>query len=85
MLNNMQAKESLKMYDDAIIKYIKDKIESAIKQKQIRECNPDVAAFVIYKMYVALMYDWSTQNEELDEKEFSDTITKILKDGIFIK
>lgn len=85
VLNNMQAKESIKMFDDAIIKYIKEKIEIAIEQKIIKTCDSDIAAFVIYKVYVALMYDWSSENKELDEKEFSDNITKILKDGIFIK
>lgn len=85
VLNNMQAKESIKMFDDAIIKYIKEKIEIAIEQKKIKTCDSDIAAFVIYKVYAALMYDWSSENKELDEKEFSDNITKILKDGIFIK
>lgn len=84
-LNNTQAKESIKMFDDAIIKYIKEKIEIAIKQKKIKSCDSDIAAFVIYKVYIALMYDWSNENKELDEKEFSDNITKILKDGIFYR
>lgn len=84
-LNNSKAKENLKMFDDAIIKYIKEKIEIAKKQKKIKACNSDIAAFVIYKVYVALMYDWSNENKQLDEKEFSDNITKILKDGIFYR
>ena len=82
--NNTQAKESIKMFDDAIINYLKEKIEIAIKQKKIKPCNSDIAAFVIYKIYIALIYDWSNKNKKLDEKEFSDTITKILRDGIFI-
>ncbi len=81
---NIKAKESLKMFDDAILKYIKEKIEIAIKQKKIKQCNTDIAAFIIYKVYVALMYDWPNENNELDEEEFSDNITKILKEGIFI-
>ncbi len=83
-INNVKAKESLKMFDDAIIKYIKEKLEIAIKQKKIKECNTDIAAFIIYKVYIALMYDWTNENKQLDEKEFSDNITKILKEGIFI-
>lgn len=84
-INNVKAKESLKMFDDAIIKYIKEKLEIAIKQKKIKKCNTDIVAFIIYKVYVALMYDWTNENNELDEKEFSDNITKILKEGIFYK
>lgn len=84
-INNVKAKESLKMFDDAIIKYIKEKLEIAIKQKKIKKYNTDIVAFIIYKVYVALMYDWTNENNELDEKEFSDNITKILKEGIFYK
>lgn len=82
--NSIKAKECTKMYDDEILKYIKDKIDIAIKENKIKKCDSEIAAFVVYKIYVALMYDWSIQNKELDEKEFSDNITKILKDGLFI-
>ena len=83
-LNNTQAKKSLQMFDDAIINYLKEKIEIAIEQKKIKKCNSEIAAFVIYKVYIALIYDWSSKNKELNEKEFSENITKILRDGIFI-
>ena len=74
----------MKLFDDEIIKYIRQKIDVAIKQKKIIECDSSIAAFVIYRVYISLMYEWSIQNKELDEKELSDNITKILRDGIFL-
>lgn len=84
-MNNIQSKQSIKMYDNAVVKYIKEKLDTAIEQKKIKQCDTEIAAFVIYKVYIALMYDWSIENRELDEKEFSDNVTKILRDGIFIE
>lgn len=82
--NSTRAKKGIKIFDDAIISYIKQKIEEAIKQKKIKKCDADIMAFIIYKMYFSLMYDWSIDNKELDEKQLSDNITQILKEGIFI-
>lgn len=84
ILNNIQAKESSKMFDNAVIEYIKEKLKKAIEEKKIKKCNVDIAAFVIYKVYIALMYDWNDSNNPLNEKEVAENITRILKDGIFI-
>ncbi len=84
LINNIQAKESIKMFDNAVIEYIKGKIKKAIEEKKIKSCNIEIASFVIYKVYIALMYDWNSNNKPLNEKEIADNITAILKDGIFI-
>ena len=85
IINNIQAKEVIKKFDRHIIEYIKQKLSKAIEQNYIKDCNVEIAAFVIYKIYIALMYDWSDENKKLNEREVADNITKILKDGIFIK
>ena len=51
IINNIHAKESLKIFDNTVIEYIKEKLKNAIENKQIKKCNVDIAAFVIYKVY----------------------------------
>ena len=84
IINNIHAKESLKIFDNTVIEYIKEKLKNAIENKQIKKCNVDIAAFVIYKVYIALMYEWSDENKPLNEQEVADNITAILKTGIFM-
>lgn len=84
IINNLHAKESLKIFDNTVISYIKEKLKNAIENKQIKKCNVDIAAFVIYKVYIALMYEWSDENKPLNEQEVADNITAILKTGIFM-
>jgi hypothetical protein len=36
-------------------------------------------AFIVYKVYIALMFDY---DEKLNEKDVTDEITNILKNGL---
>lgn len=83
-LRNNSVIENLKLLDNSIQEYIKSKLIFAIDNKYIRPCNVDVSAFLIYKMYVALMYEWNN-GKELDAKEVSDNLTIILKNGLAYK
>jgi AcrR family transcriptional regulator len=70
----------LKLYDDEIIKYIEENIKEEIKLKHIKECDAHLTAFIIYKVYIAVIFEY---DEELDEKQVTKEITSILKYGLF--
>ena len=72
----------LSVLDDQIQEYIKDKLEYAVKEKYIDVENIDIAAFLIYKMYIALMFDWSETYKKLDDKVIADSILKFVLNGI---
>ena len=42
----------------------------------------DVLTFLIYKMYIAMIIDWNGLYKKIDDKEISDNIMKILRNGI---
>ena len=44
------------------------------------KCDPDLCAFIIYKVYVAVMFEW---DKEIDENEVTQNVTQILKEGLF--
>ena len=62
--------------------YIKSKLVDANEKGYISVKNVDVMTFLIYKMYIALMFEWSDSYKKLDEQEITDTILQILKGGI---
>ena len=70
------------MIDEQIQKYIKEKLKYAVKEKYIDVENIDIAAFLIYKMYIALMFDWSESYKKLDDKVIADSILKFVIKGI---
>ena len=74
--------KDLKIIDTEIQKYIKQKLIDSIEKNYIGVTNVDIATFLIYKMYIALMFDWNVENEKLDEEVIADNILKFLKSGL---
>lgn len=74
--------KDLKIIDTEIQKYIKQKLIDSIEKNYIEVANVDIATFLIYKMYIALMFDWNVENEKLDEEVIADNILKFLKSGL---
>lgn len=79
-LNNISSKESIKMFDDGILDFIKARLLWAISNGYVKDCDVDLCAFIIYKVYVSVIFEW---DKEIDEKKATENITKILKEGLF--
>ncbi|MDD3452979.1 MAG: TetR/AcrR family transcriptional regulator [Bacilli bacterium] len=73
----------LKVINDSIQDYIKQKLELAIKNGYVKECDVDICSFLICKLYIAILFEWNSANKEINEKEIIDNISRLLKTGIF--
>lgn len=67
--------------DDSMQEYIKLKLEKLIDQNKIKKCNVELCSFLIYTVYMSIIFKWSS--DEINEDEITNTITMILKDGLF--
>lgn len=74
--------KDLKVIDAEIQNYIKQKLIQFIQENYIEVADVDITTFLIYKMYIALMFDWNDENKKLDEKAIADNILKFLKFGL---
>ena len=77
-LNTISSKNSIEMIDDAILSFIKERLSWAIEKGYVKKCDPDLCAFIIYKVYVAVMFEW---DKEIDGKPY-DEVVKIAKEYI---
>lgn len=82
VFNNPILIENLKLIDSKIQNYILQKLNIAIEKGYAKVEEPKVTAFLIYKMYIALMFDWNKDNPKLDEKVVTNQILNILKFGL---
>ena len=82
VLKSSIASKSLYLIDEQIQSYIYDIVKNAMDKGYIKKENPEVVTFLVYKMYIALMFDWSETREKLDEEEIAKTILDILKNGL---
>lgn len=74
------ASECVNIVENAFLQEIKTKLERAIHDGYIKPCDTDITAFIIYKIYVALIFEW---DKPLDKKEVTDRIMSVLETGLF--
>lgn len=84
-IQNPKLNEKLKRFDENIQDYIKERVHYAMENGYIKKSDPDIISFIIYKIYIALVFEWEENNDELDEKEITDNIMHVLSEGLFIK
>ena len=82
ILKNEIILENLELIDKQIKEYIKEKLELAKSKGFIDYEDADITTFLIYKMYIALMFDWSESYKKLDDKVIADSILKFVIKGI---
>lgn len=82
VFNNPMLIENLKVIDRKIQNYILQKLNIAIEKGYTKVEDPEVTAFLIYKMYIALMFDWNENNSKLDENAVTSQILNVLKFGL---
>jgi AcrR family transcriptional regulator len=64
--------EVMKKLERAIIAYIKQKIEEAIEKGEIRPCDSEITAFLMLKLYVALIFDWEQNHKPLEKEKIAE-------------
>ncbi len=78
-------KDVLVQVENEILTYIKNRIEAAIAKGEIQNCDPEVTAFLLVKMYIALVYDWEKQHKPLSEQQIGELIELYFLRGLFTK
>lgn len=74
-----KAKEFIDVLNDNMQKEIKNKLTEALNNGYIKDCDVDITAFIIYKIYTALVFEWE---KPIDQEKASKNIMEILKSGL---
>lgn len=69
-------KENENLFNVTIQGELKKRLDLAIDNGYIKECDTNIVSFLIYKIYVALMFEL---DYNIDKKEVTDNIMNILK------
>lgn len=68
--------------EKVIINYIKDKVIHAIERGDIKECDPELTAFVMLKLYIALIFDWEKNHKPLVKEQILSLFQQYIFDGL---
>ena len=82
LLKNPIIIDSLSMIDGKIQNYIKSKLQKAKEKGFIEFTDLDVTAFLVYKMYIALIIEWNDKDKTMDEQKIANSISEIIKKGL---
>ncbi|RIW35341.1 TetR/AcrR family transcriptional regulator [Bacillus salacetis] len=74
--------EVRKRLEEAVVSYIKVKIQDAVERGEIRECNPELTAFVMLQLYVSLIFDWEKSHVPLEKDEIAKLFELYLFEGL---
>lgn len=74
--------EVMQQIEDAIVQFIRKKVQEAIDKGEIRKCDPEITAFIMLKLYVALIFDWEKTRKPLDKEEISKLFELYLFTGL---
>lgn len=71
--------EVMNKLEDAILQYVKEKVIAAIDKGEIQQCDPELTAFIMLKLYVSLIFDWERRHQPLEKER----IAKIFEQYVF--
>ncbi|MGX1194928.1 TetR/AcrR family transcriptional regulator [Metabacillus sp. SLBN-84] len=74
--------EVVQRLEKMILQFIAAKIEAAVNKGELRECNPEVTAFVMLKLYISLIFDWEKHHEPLEKEEIAHLFELYLLKGL---
>ncbi|MFA1713511.1 TetR/AcrR family transcriptional regulator [Peribacillus frigoritolerans] len=76
--------EMVNEMEEAIVSYIKEKLIIAIDKGYIQPCDPEITAFLMLKMYLALIFDWERNHAPLEKEEIAELFKIYLFKGLSV-
>ncbi|WP_054026143.1 TetR/AcrR family transcriptional regulator [Bacillus sp. FJAT-28004] len=76
------AREGIEQLERAVVSYIQQEVQRAVDKGELKPCNPQMTAFIMLKMYMALTVDWKLRYEPLDKRGVSEQMSFYLQGGL---
>ncbi|MBS4207904.1 TetR/AcrR family transcriptional regulator [Bacillus sp. FJAT-50079] len=74
--------EVMAKVENAIIHYIKEKVQEAIDKDEIKDCDPEMTAFIMLKLYITFVNDWEKNHQPLSKEEITSLFEFYLFRGL---
>ncbi|MGB7999269.1 MAG: TetR/AcrR family transcriptional regulator [Anaerobacillus sp.] len=74
--------DALELVEKAILFFLEQEIKRGIGNGEVKECDPSLTAFLMFKMYIALIFDWEKAHESLGKEEIANHFEFYMISGI---
>lgn len=79
------AVEALNRIEQAVVGYIAEQVRASAGKGEIKPCEPEMTAFVMLKLYMALTVEWKKTHEPLGKEKVAEQLRFYLEQGLAIK
>lgn len=73
----------MQKFEQSILTFIQHKVEQAIERGEIRKCDPEITAFIILKLYIALIFDWEKNYEPMTKEDIAHLFELYIFTGLY--
>ena len=77
-----KAIEAIQQVEDTIIEHIAVKVEQAIDNQEIQSCDPQLTAFILLRLYMALAVEWSNKHQSMTKQKIAETLRMYVERGL---
>src|SRR5579875_851321 len=81
-MGTLAVSEMLQHIESEIIAYLKEKMKAAIAKGAIPAFDPEITSFLLFKMYIALVFDWEKNHEPLSSERIAEIMKALLLKGL---
>lgn len=79
-----QALEALDKVENVILEYLEQEIGIALRNNEIKPCNPKIVSIVMLRLYITLTSDLNKLHAPLSKEEIQQHIRLFLLDGLAV-
>jgi len=83
-MGTLEVKEVIDRLESAIVQYIRNRVQEAIDKREIQQCDTELMAFLIFKLYIALIFDWEKNHAPLQGEEIAGFLEKTFFKGLSV-
>ncbi|SFJ04882.1 MULTISPECIES: TetR/AcrR family transcriptional regulator [unclassified Bacillus (in: firmicutes)] len=81
-MGTKEVQDVMRQLDSTIITFIKSRLEDAIAKGEIMECDPEITAFIMVRLYISLIFDWEKHHEPLEKEHIAELFELYLLKGL---
>ncbi|WP_252989958.1 MULTISPECIES: TetR/AcrR family transcriptional regulator [Sporosarcina] len=75
--------DAFQLLESEVISFIKERLDIAMTKGYIKRCNTELTAFVVFKLYIAIVIEWEQKtNEEMSNEEVEQLFRLFLLEGL---
>ncbi|MCM3178694.1 TetR/AcrR family transcriptional regulator [Cytobacillus horneckiae] len=75
--------EVMARLEKEIIQYIAGKVQAlGIDRGEIKQCDPQLTAFIMLKLYISLIFDWEKEHPPLEKQEIAELLEQYVFKGL---